>query len=70
MPRGNPGHPLTIRFDADVLRKVRELLRDPVRGKTRYASLSDLMNQLLLQWTADQIKQINEAKKAKGPTNE
>jgi len=50
MPRGNPRTPITVRIDTDTKRKVDALLRDPIRGRTRYSSLSNLIDRLLLDF--------------------
>jgi hypothetical protein len=48
--------PTSFRLDPDVKAKVLNLLENPVNRRTRWGSLSDLVNYLLLQWVADQIK--------------
>lgn len=56
MPRGTPKSSICVRIDQDTLLKTRELLTDPLTKKTRHGSISDLIDNLLLQWCAAQLK--------------
>jgi hypothetical protein len=40
--------------DENLLLRIRKLKADPVRKRTRYGSMSDLLNTLLLQWVMEQ----------------
>jgi len=62
---------IAVRVDTEVLDKIRILLKDPVRGKTRYGGMSGLVNRLLLNWVIKQLekqgKQGGESSAQKSP---
>lgn len=44
-------HDFAPRIPEDLIAKVRETLQDPVRNKTKYGSVSELVTTLLYAWT-------------------
>lgn len=51
----NPTVQVNLRIPEDLIAKVRETLQDPVRNKTKYGSVSELVTTLLYAWTKTNV---------------
>ena len=60
MPRGSPKTPMCVRVDKDVLEQVRTRMKDPVHGGTKYASMTDLVERLFLDWLITQNRKAKD----------
>jgi len=49
-PRGVPKEKLTIKLPPDLIDRVRDRLKDPLRNKTKHGSLGTLIEALLYEW--------------------
>lgn len=49
-PKGTSKTQISLRLPEDLVDRVKERLLDPVRQKTKYGNLSDLVTGLLYEW--------------------
>lgn len=58
-PKGPPSEVVSIRVPVDLLESVKEKLKDPMRDRTKYGGMKELICTLLYEWIQDKNPKFN-----------
>lgn len=58
--KGTPTEQVNLRLPVDLIDRIRTRLRDPLRNKTQYGSVSQLIASLLYEWDGRADKTLDD----------
>lgn len=58
--KGTPTEQVNLRIPVDLIDRIRSQLRDPLRNKTQYGSVSQLITALLYEWDSKNDKTLSD----------